>query len=331
MHAEKRLGPLFIIGVPRSGTKLLRGLLNQHPSIRIPDVETEFLPYWARRWNNFGSLGQRENFDRFFRRCLELPFFMQLDERGVEVDCEEWFRSCREYTPAGVFEALIRQVMAIPKDDVSLVWGDKSPSYLRHVPLLVESFPGARIVHIIRDVRDCSLSMNRAWGKDVLRAAQRWQDDVSRARDDGRTFGDSYREIRYEDLLVAPRSVLQDLCAFIGIAFDDCMLGVSAVTENRGDTKGRREVVASNAGKYRTNMDPAVVQRIERIACTTLKSLGYPCDYGGVPFRLPAWKRHLLQLSDGLHLVKATMAQRGLAGSLQFCFRYFKTSGNRVG
>ena len=41
-------GPLFIVGMPRSGTKLLRGLLNQHPRIRIPDFETEFAPFLVR-------------------------------------------------------------------------------------------------------------------------------------------------------------------------------------------------------------------------------------------------------------------------------------------
>jgi hypothetical protein len=331
MHAKTLLGPLFIIGVPRSGTKLLRGLLNEHPSIRIPEIETEFLPYWIENWRSFGQLDEAENFKRFFQRCLELPFFMQLLERGIVVDREEWFRSCRTFTPAGMFEALVRQVVAVPEGEAAITWGDKSPSYLRHVPLLLEHFPGATIVHIVRDARDCSLSMHRAWGKNMLRAAQRWNDDVSRAREDGRRFPDSYREIRYEDLLSNPRSTMQDLCAFTGIGFDERMLGLSASTENKGDARGRKEVVSGNVGKYRSNMDPAAIAAIERITCTTLKSLGYPCEYSGPPVRLPDWKLRLLQLSDGMNLVRATMAERGLTGSLQFYFRYFRTSGNRFG
>lgn len=331
MHVKALLGPLFIVGVPRSGTKLLRGLFNQHPSVRIPEIETEFLPYWIERWDSFGPIEDRERFDRFVEQCRQLPFFMQLRERGTIVDGGEWLDACRNFTPAGTFEALVRHVLSIPEDDASLVWGDKSPSYLRHIPLLVEQFPDARVIHIIRDARDCSLSMHRAWGKNILRAAQRWQDDVSSAREDGRSLPDAYREIRYEDLLSDPRSTLQGLCSFIGIGFDEGMLGVNAANEDKGDTRGSKEVVSGNVGKYRSSMDPGVIRAVEKITCTTLRSLGYPCDYSGSRHRLPEWKLRLLQLSDGVNLVRTTMSQRGLAGSLQFYFRYFRTSGNRLG
>ncbi len=48
-------GPLFIVGMPRSGTKLLRGLLSKHPRIRILAAETDFLPFieeWVERHGN---------------------------------------------------------------------------------------------------------------------------------------------------------------------------------------------------------------------------------------------------------------------------------------
>src|SRR5262245_12693694 len=44
-HEMSWEGPMFIVGMPRSGTKLLRGLLDQHPRIRILQTETEFLPF----------------------------------------------------------------------------------------------------------------------------------------------------------------------------------------------------------------------------------------------------------------------------------------------
>ena len=47
-HAARWTGPLFIIGMPRSGTKLLRGLLEQHPRVRVPTIETEFFPFLVR-------------------------------------------------------------------------------------------------------------------------------------------------------------------------------------------------------------------------------------------------------------------------------------------
>mgnify|MGYP000529984615 CR=1 FL=1 len=55
-------GPLFIVGMPRSGTKLLRDLLNQHPKIHIAEIETHFLPFWFSQWKEFGDLSEKENF-----------------------------------------------------------------------------------------------------------------------------------------------------------------------------------------------------------------------------------------------------------------------------
>ena len=62
-------GPLFVVGMPRSGTKLLRGLLNEHSRIGIPLNETEFLPHWLRSWSAFGDLSSRTAFDAFSKAC----------------------------------------------------------------------------------------------------------------------------------------------------------------------------------------------------------------------------------------------------------------------
>ena len=59
-------GPLFVVGMPRSGTKLLRGLLNEHSRIGIPLNETEFLPHWLRSWTERGDLSEPAAFERFY-------------------------------------------------------------------------------------------------------------------------------------------------------------------------------------------------------------------------------------------------------------------------
>ena len=330
MEAEKFVGPLFLVGVPRSGTKLLRGALNEHPRIRIPDVETEFLPFWVARWEEYERLDSPDGFRHFYDHCRQLPFFIQLRERGLDVDCGEWFEACKDFTPAAIFEALIRTVVSVDPGDNSTIWGDKSPSYTAHVPLLLEQFPGARVVHIIRDVRDCSLSLNKAWGKSILRAAQRWQDDVSKCRDDGRRHPGRYMEIRYEDLLADPVASLRKICCFIGVDFDQRMLAPSAATEDRGDARGARRVLSGNIGKYRSQLPSPLVSRIEMIACETLRALDYPCDYAGVAVRLPGWKMRTLQLADGWNLLRETVSGRGFMGALRFHLHYFRTSGNRL-
>ena len=322
-------GPLFLIGMPRSGTKLLREMLNQHPGIRILDVETDFLPYWASNWARLMPVRSRDRFLKFHDECLRTPFFVQCAERGIQIGGDDWYSACISLEPAAVFEGLIRCCLSLHRGDQSVIWGDKSPSYVRHIPLLIRLFPGARIVHIVRDARDYGLSVRRAWGKSILRAVQRWQDDVSKARQDGQHHAGSYVEIRYEDLLEAPRRTLESVCACIGLDFDERMLTPGRIVENLGAARDSRGILRGNTGKYLTQLSPGTVQKIESIAGTTLRSLDYPCAYQGDPVRLPGWQLLILQCWDGLNLVRAGASRVGLWRSLTFNARYFKTSGNR--
>jgi Sulfotransferase family len=323
-------GPLFLVGMPRSGTKLLRDMLNQGERIRFSPIETEFLPFWVRHWDQFADLETRSGFDRFYRRCTQLPFFVENAERGIEVGCEEWFLACKDFTPSAVFEALMRTILGVATDSDE-IWGDKSPSYISHLPLLAREFPEAKFVHIVRDVRDCSLSAHRAWGKSLLRAAQRWQDDVSKCRADGSNLAAGrYVELRYEDLLADPRGTLGSICAFIGVALEEQMLAPVSGTEDKGDAKGMSALLTSNVRKYESRLAPDVVRRIESIACETLRDLNYPCLYGGQPVRLTRPKLRLLQLLDGLNLVRAAARERGVLGAMRFHREYFRVSGNRL-
>ena len=58
-------GPIFIVGMPRSGTKLLREILNNHSLIAIPDNESHFIPYLYDRLDKYGDLKNLNNFKHF--------------------------------------------------------------------------------------------------------------------------------------------------------------------------------------------------------------------------------------------------------------------------
>jgi hypothetical protein len=321
--------PVFLVGMPRSGTKLLRGMLGSHPSIRFLDVETDFFPYWVDNWHRLVPTGSRSDLAKFVDKCMTKPFFVQMSERGRPISPQDWLHRCESVTPAGVFEGLMRSCLDIPEADVTTRWGDKSPSYVRHIPLLAREYPGCHVIHIVRDVRDYALSIKRAWQKSIVRAAQRWTDDVGKARKDGAAVDVNYAEVRYEELLTAPSKVLTSLCAFLGLPFDLRTLDPGRVVENIGDASRTSGVLKDNYAKYVHMMPPRLLDKVERIACRQLGELGYECSYRGEPSRVPTWKMTVLVACDAVGLISSEAGRVGLVRALRHNIMSFFLSGNR--
>lgn len=325
-------GPVFIVGMPRSGTKLLRELLCNHGQIRIPRIETEFFSEMSRYVaNRGGSLGDMREFRQFYEWIRRFPYFWYAERQGRLISAEEWFEAATAKTVAGLFEALVRHdAEAGPGTD--LIWGDKSPSYVTKLDEISGHFPRARFIHIVRDARDQALSARRAWGKDVLRAAQRWNDDVSVGLRQGHALGSRFCMVRYEDLTADPASALKRLCLFLDVLFDSRMLVLDRAPENLGATKGVRAIVAGNSGQFRAGLAANEVAEIENIAGTMLVELGYEVLGRVRPRRLSRMSMRWRQAKDYVALVRQRAATEGLHGSLGFHFRYWQaTSSHRKG
>lgn len=323
-------GPLFIVGMPRSGTKLLRSIIARHERISIPDAETEFLPYWVSKWETFGDLSKRVQFGRFCDACRSLPFFMYLEKAGTTVDARAWYENCRGFSPSQVFEGLLRTCLDLAPGD-GMIWGDKSPSYLTRIELLRSLYPDAKFVHIIRDVRDYCMSMNKAWGKNIYRAAQRWSDDVAKCRAAGDSAGSNYLELRYEDLLDDPPATVRTVCEFLGVSYDADLLRIPDSIERVGDARGTAGVLRGNTRKFELRMPVSTRQKIEAIAGRTLREAGYQCPYRGTAKRIGPIRLLFLQAIDGMNLIVAETRHWGFIAGLRFVFRYFRISGNRQG
>ncbi len=321
-------GPLFIVGMPRSGTKLLRELLGNHARIRIPRVETEFFPEMVRYVaGRGGRLDDKRAFREFYEWVRRFPYFWYTERQGRLLSAEDWFNSAVERTAAGLFEALVRHDAEAGRN-TDLIWGDKSPSYVTKLDVISGHFQQARFIHIVRDARDQALSARRAWGKDVLRAAQRWNDDVREGLRQGRALGSRFCMIRYEDLTADPAGVLKGLCQFLDVPFDVRMLELHHAPENLGTTKGVHVIVAGNVGQFRTGLAADELARIEDIAGPMLGELGYEVRGDLRPRRLSRASMRLRQAKDYLALVRQRAATEGLLGSLGFHFRYWQATSN---
>ena len=279
MGEKKFSGPLFIVGMPRSGTKLLRDLMNQHPRVGIPLSESQFIPHFVAKFGlDLNQAVDRNDFIERFHVVLTNTVYCRnmRRTRGREITCEYLKANASSHSWESIFRTIF-EYYAPSDHDIGFIWGDKTPAYMMHMPLLKQLFPTARFLHIIRDFRDCSLSISKAWGHSIERAAEKWRRCLTIAREDGAHLGDSYMEVRYRDLLLEPEHTLQRICTFIECEFLSCMLSLKESCEGIGDAKGYTTIKSDNLNKYETELTKNRTKRLEEICYPIAKQLGFSC------------------------------------------------------
>src|SRR5215207_1941943 len=144
MNRSSGAQPIFIVGVERSGTTMLRLMLNEHPDIAIPR-ESLFLIDLMDSLPRTGALNDRQR-DRAIQIMSRHPRWrdMEIDDR----EFAERVRSLSLPTLADVIETVYRiQLLRVGKTR----WGDKTPGYLIEIDRLRQVFPRAQFIHLIRD------------------------------------------------------------------------------------------------------------------------------------------------------------------------------------
>ncbi|MBI5658338.1 MAG: sulfotransferase [Nitrosomonadales bacterium] len=313
---NKFRGPLFIVGNGSSGTDLLLDLLNCHPDISLPPNESEILPYWVRHWPSYGNLRNSEAFGKFYRSYLASRRWRGPESLYPPIHEDRWLALCPNITPASAFEAIRRHDAGITHESPR-IWGDKSPGYVNHLPLLKSLFPSAKFVHIVRDVRDVSLSMNRRWGKNVVRAAYRWNENVLNIRRDSMPFLQDYLEVKYESLISDPRKELALVHHFVG------------VHENLEWQRNIR-IDGNNTKKYLNTLSQRTIRKIEEVSSAGLITYGYQVD-NPVPTRqINRILRLYYKLLDGLNLIRCRSEHMGFLRAFKHSFWLYNTHSNRL-
>jgi hypothetical protein len=321
-------GPLFVVGMPRSGTKLLRGLLTQHSRIRMPDIETDFLPFLVRYVRGHGAATSEAEFARLFAALGHATYFSYRALRNPPFSWQEWRSECDgRYDAAGLFEGFIRYETSCARAS-GVIWGDKSPAYVRYGELLFEHFPQARMVHIVRDVRDYCISVNKTWRKDMRRAAYEWARDVARAHRLCRARPERCIEVSYENLLRTPEAVMQRLTTFLGLEpAGEAMVRLARPVEVRGDAAGRTEIMRDNFSKFAERLTPRRIRAIEALAFDTMQLVGYRPLYAQRQQHLGPFQQRMLRLKDGASLLAHSARKQGLASALRFHLSHARLVG----
>lgn len=210
--------PLFIVGAQRSGTTMLRLMLDSHSQIAIP-FETDFIAKHYLEQSAFGDLQDDANVALLLQSIQTSSFVKRGELADIASSDVMPHIETRDY--AGVIDALFRTwASTLGKRR----WGDKTPG-VSHLHVLDKLFPKAVFVHLIRDGRDVAVSRMTTWRqRSLLEIAHDWCWKVTSIRRFAVIWGDRYHEIRYEDLVKCPSDVLQTLCNKIGVPYESAML-----------------------------------------------------------------------------------------------------------
>ena len=218
----------IIVGSPRSGTTLLRFMLDSHPELAIPP-ETGFLKFGR----NFRGRGDQLR-QKFYRAIVDYadPHPSWAD---FEIPAEVFWAALNEINPFNIYEGYRAFYRLYAHRHGKSRWGDKTPLYCLEMNVIRRVLPEARFIHIIRDGRDAALSLRQMWfspGWTIETQAAYWRNCVLAARRAGMGCAD-YLEIRYEDLILHARETLERVCSHIGFTYDDAMLNYYTRTPAR--------------------------------------------------------------------------------------------------
>lgn len=276
------IAPVFIVGFQRSGTTLLRMMLNAHPEIAIPHDSAElWFDYRDKAASVYGGLTDASQVARMVDDLLAEP---RIKAWQTDLPRE---RLLAEPVPSSFPEVMRRFHEVFARVHGKTIWGDKNTGTLVALDMLNRDFPDCKIIHLVRDGRDCALShasKEYIYGyENVLRSAVEWREQTSLCHRMGAMLPSTrFLESRYEDLVLTPETELQKICAFLGVAYAPQMLKYyEQVNENVPVEKRglwpllNKPPVAANVFKWKTKMTPADRAVFERNAGELLKALGY--------------------------------------------------------
>ena len=278
----------IVVGVPRSGTTLLRMMIDAHSVIAIPP-ETGFLP----------SLADLDPEQDASRTALDIITALHTwPDFGMDaVALRETLDRLSPITPADAARTFYRTYAARFKKHR---WGDKTPTYGSSIDRIAALLPEARFIHIIRDGRDVMVSVRGVWfrpGDTVEACAEDWMTRVAQTRKLGAAVS-HYLEVRYEALVQHPADTLDEICRFLDLGFEPQLLtyhhrAAARLDEHQARYAADGQLLVSKAdrlhnqrfvmdppqenriGRWKTELTEEEVARFQAVAGGWLDRLGY--------------------------------------------------------
>ncbi len=274
--------PIFIVGSGRSGTTLLQRMLGSHSRVSSPTGESHFFIPLYKNQNKYGDLSKVENVKKVLEEMRRISReFVEEDLHGIEFNSSQL---AQEFVDNG-YNTIISIINGLLSknayEEGKQRWLDKTPYYVLHIKTILEMFPDAQFIHIIRDGRDCALSMlERKFDLKIFNtyhAAYTWSKYVNAGQAAKSILpANSYFEIKYEDLISDPETNIVKICEYLGETFEPNVIHFKKSQDPNNKTPLlSKDLQSTNTGKWRAKMTDRQIKIFESLAGNTLVRCGY--------------------------------------------------------
>ncbi|MBH0113835.1 sulfotransferase [Novosphingobium sp. YJ-S2-02] len=299
-------GPIFITGASRSGTELLRAVLNRHPEVHITGESHYFADPRARLADPARPTPREREalLDHFMRVSMHgygLPISPTQGPGRARLE-QAWAREGQGAD--ALFTASCRANAAL---EGKVRWGEKTPRHLYCIDQILAAFPEAKIIVCQRDPRAAVISY-RDWrnnwfdrsqlGASELAAVEQeerrarrsynltiasllWRSAIEAGRAAQARHGtDKVRLHRYEDLVENPQSTVRAITDWLGLPFTNDVLNVNIVNSSYTKIANSRGIDPRVGSRWREKICKNEAAYIELLTSKHMQDSGYEREYG---------------------------------------------------
>ncbi len=274
-----------MIGTQRSGSNLLRLMLNQQPAIASPHpphILERFMPLLPL----YGDLETDANFDLLVDDICRMIEVNPVAWAGVNLDRETVKACCFERSLVAVYGA-VHDLMSEAKG--ALVWCCKSLANVYFLPQIEDYFSDGRYIYLYRDGRDVAVSFRKAvvGEKSFYHIAKRWHAEQQLALDlKDKVDADRFFSVSYEDLTANSEKILREMMHHFKTPFVEEMLHFNISKEATDTAKCgalwvnvQQPVIKNNTRKFLKEARKEDIRIFEWVAGDSLDRLGYERMY----------------------------------------------------
>jgi hypothetical protein len=305
-QSNYKQNPVFLCGHRKTGTTLLLNLLDSHPDLSVYPADSGF-------FFKYYPLCEIENYDdekkinemiKTVIGSLEIEFSKlsssEINSLGFNLDdFKNDFKNIAKITDLSPKNMLISLQTAFQnifhKSSHQKMWVEKTTSTEIYAMDVFSWFQNAKFIHVIRDPRDNWGSLKSGWEKRyknfndsperlLQSLLERGKLGMEFAKNNQEFFGENnYLVIKFEDLTTNPRKVLEIICDFLNIKFDEILLTPTICgilwKGNNFEGKNFSSVSDSNVARWKQRITEHEAKLIEYYYSDIMKYFDYKLEY----------------------------------------------------